>query len=364
MLNQEADTIPRNEGPAPAPTSRLGAHLHLDVCDFVAATHSLSVRTMLLGKSRLVFLESGGELKMKARLGQASCVMWVSLKGSARFQLDKEVIACGIGGGCIWPASTDIRVSASNDHAALAICIDRPVLELELSRLLGRPAHGLWFSPWLKIDTPSSIFGALLKFIGDAIDRNSGELSDSPILSAATERLLVDALLMTQPNNYSDSLRAINTAAVPRHLRAVMRAIRRDSARSWRLSDMAVEGSVSVRTVCDSFRRFCACTPKQFVQRVRLAHVREMLTTSESPSTSIAEIARECGFRHPGRFASTYQQVYGETPSETMRTTLNASRRSFAGSSDRVPRIDASIGPVRVTTNLMAAPSEATRRFK
>jgi len=317
MFTQEHD-VSWSEVGVSAPETRLGDQLHLEVCNFVAATRSLSIRTVLLSKTRILFVESGGELKLKARVGRATFVLWIALKGSARFQLEKEVIVCSSGAGCLWPASTDIRLSASPDHAAMVICIDRPQLELELSRLLGRPAHDLSFAPWVKVDGPPNIFGALLRFIAEAMDRKSVHMSESPILSMATERLLHDTLLSTQASNYSESLNAQNGTVVPRHLRTAMRAIRQDSARSWRLFDMASEANVSVRTVCDSFKRFCACTPKQFVQTVRLARVREVLTAG-AQSKSIAEIARDCGFRHPGRFAAIYQQVYGETPSETIR---------------------------------------------
>jgi AraC-like DNA-binding protein len=345
------------------PAARLSDHLHLEVCNFVAATQSLSIRTVLLAKTRILFIESGGELKLKARVGRATFILWIALKGSARFQLEKEVIMCSSGTGCVWPASTDVRLSASSDHAALVICIDRPQLELELSRLLGRPAHELEFAPWVKVDGPPNIFGALLRFIAEAIDRKSVHMSESPILATATERLLLDTLLTTQENNFSESLSALNATVVPRHLRTVMRAIRRDSARSWRLFDMAAEGNVSVRTVCDSFKRFCACTPKQFVQTVRLAHVRELLTGGPQ-SRSIADIARDCGFRHPGRFAATYQQVYGETPSETVRSTaLNAKLKVPSRTNGPIRAFDAA-NSVHLTSEIAGASTEATRRFR
>jgi AraC-like DNA-binding protein len=365
MFTQERDASLSDIGVSSEsqPAARLSDHLHLEVCNFVAATQSLSIRTVLLSKTRILFVESGGELKLKARVGRATFVVWIALKGSARFQLEKEVIVCGSGTGCVWPATTDIRLSASPDHAALVICIDRPQLELELSRLLGRPAHELAFSPWVKVDGPPNIFGALLRFIAEAIDRKSVHMSESPILAGATERLLHDTLLTTQENNYSESLSALNATVVPRHLRNVMRAIRRDSARSWRLFDMAAEGNVSVRTVCDSFKRFCACTPKQFVQTVRLARVRELLMSGPQ-SRSIAEIARDCGFRHPGRFAATYQQVYGETPSETVRSiALNAKLKAPARSGTTLRAFD-SANAVHLTTEITGAGTEAPRRFR
>lgn len=298
---------------------RLREQLHLSDCSIPGDAPQVTLRSALVGKCKFMFLACDSSLHLKARAGAADLIFWLSLEGSARFHLQHEVIMCPANTGCIWPADTDIRLVTGGKHRGLVIRIDRASLELELSRLLGRPIReAVEFVPLLNVDTPRNIVGPLLSFIRQSLDQKDSSIAESPILSMATERLFLHALLTAQTSNYSDALNGLNVVVVPRHLRAVMRAIKASPEAPWHLSDMAAEAGVSVRAICESFRRFCACTPKQYVQRVRLARVREALTAEAKPG-SIAAIAAQCGFQHPGRFAATYHKVYGETPSETIR---------------------------------------------
>lgn len=54
------------------------------------------------------------------------------------------------------------------------------------------------------------------------------------------------------------------------------------------------------------------------LRQVRLARVRQALLTDTDTAT-ITEIAMGWGFTHMGRFSLSYRQVFGESPSETLR---------------------------------------------
>lgn len=252
---------------------RLGDYLHLEECHLVDTHgHLPTMKSVLIGRIRFVCMEGQSELKLKVKIGAPSFVAWIVRKGHARFQLKQEIVMCSANTGCIWPASTDIRISASPDFSAILVRIDRSMLEHKLASLLGRPIRDpLVFSSWLKVDTPRSIFGPLLKFLVDTIDQKCSALTDSPVLSAGAEHLFLATVLTTQVSNYSDALNGLNVVVVPRHLRTVIKGIRANPSQDWRLTLMAKEAGVSVRTICESFQRFCSCTPKQFVQRVWLA---------------------------------------------------------------------------------------------
>ena len=297
---------------------RLVDQLKLQFCSVLQEPQSIMLRTIAIGRSNLVFIENSSELNMKARIGAATSVIWYALKGSARLHVGHERITCRSETGCIWPPSVDVRIETTNSHSALAVRIDHTGLEHELSRLLGRPIRApLSFNPSLAVIKHDDALGPVLHFIAGASTLTNASFVKSDILSAAIETLLLDTLLTTQPSNYSAALNALHAVAVPRHLRAAMRAVKTNPELPWRLAEMAEKGDVSVRTICESFQKFCGCTPKQFVQMVRLALVRKELSRIPR-STSIAQIARQCGFQHPGRFAATYHRVYGESPSETI----------------------------------------------
>jgi transcriptional regulator GlxA family with amidase domain len=52
--------------------------------------------------------------------------------------------------------------------------------------------------------------------------------------------------------------------------------------------------------------------------------VRAALRRVESPTATVTELARRFGFWELGRFAGIYQDVFGETPSTTLRSARGA----------------------------------------
>jgi transcriptional regulator GlxA family with amidase domain len=53
--------------------------------------------------------------------------------------------------------------------------------------------------------------------------------------------------------------------------------------------------------------------------------VRAALSRSNPARASIAAIAREHGFSEPGRFATSYRALFGETPSATRQRNKSGS---------------------------------------
>ena len=85
-------------------------------------------------------------------------------------------------------------------------------------------------------------------------------------------------------------------------------------------TELARAAHVSERTLYDGFQREFGLTPLAFVRRFRLERVRDALIASDlSQSATVAEIALRHGFGHLGRFAASYRERYGESPSETLR---------------------------------------------
>ncbi|PYE25584.1 AraC family transcriptional regulator [Paraburkholderia silvatlantica] len=84
------------------------------------------------------------------------------------------------------------------------------------------------------------------------------------------------------------------------------------------LADLAEAAGVPVRTLCDGFMRFRQTSPMQYLRQVRLERARETILAT-SAEVRIAHIALDCGFTHFGRFAQSYKERFGESPSQTGR---------------------------------------------
>ena len=94
--------------------------------------------------------------------------------------------------------------------------------------------------------------------------------------------------------------------------------MRGDLARRWTVKDLARLCEVRRRTLEKHFRRFAGCAPLKFLRTARLDQARRQLIAA-APGTNVTAVATQCGLTHLGRFAVTYRERYGESPSDTLR---------------------------------------------
>jgi AraC-like DNA-binding protein len=76
---------------------------------------------------------------------------------------------------------------------------------------------------------------------------------------------------------------------------------------------------VQERTLRVCCTEFLGMSPTRYLLLRRLNMARSALRRADPETASVAEIARSCQFREPGRFAVTYRAIFGEMPSSTLR---------------------------------------------
>jgi AraC family ethanolamine operon transcriptional activator len=86
--------------------------------------------------------------------------------------------------------------------------------------------------------------------------------------------------------------------------------------------DLCAELGVSGRTLRLAFRERFGLGPMAYYQTLRLNAARTALKAADPYSVSVARIARDLGFSHPGKFSGYYRRLFGEVPSATVLTTL------------------------------------------
>jgi AraC-like DNA-binding protein len=89
--------------------------------------------------------------------------------------------------------------------------------------------------------------------------------------------------------------------------------------------DITAEGlaklcCVSSRTLYDRFKKVKGVAPNAYVRERKLLKVRSRMLNFHSGVQNVTEVALEYGFSHLGRFSSEYKQLFGESPSETLRS--------------------------------------------
>lgn len=76
---------------------------------------------------------------------------------------------------------------------------------------------------------------------------------------------------------------------------------------------------VSPTTLENAFKKITGLTPHTFFLRRRLNRARRALLNANQLQGRVTDIALELGFTELGRFAVRYRQMFGESPSETLR---------------------------------------------
>ena len=92
-----------------------------------------------------------------------------------------------------------------------------------------------------------------------------------------------------------------------------------------RVSSLCRIVGLSERSLRDAFYSVRGMSPTQWMLNERLQSVRRALTDGDSALITVTGVAINYGFFELGRFAATYKQTFGESPSETLRGTARRS---------------------------------------
>ena len=94
------------------------------------------------------------------------------------------------------------------------------------------------------------------------------------------------------------------------------------------VADLCTELEVSRRTLQYSFQDILNLNPVSFLRALRLNGVRRALKGAEHGHAAVADIAAQWGFWHLSHFAADYRTMFGELPSETLRSTGSSANRA------------------------------------
>jgi len=142
-----------------------------------------------------------------------------------------------------------------------------------------------------------------------------------PLVVSAGAQLLAASVLAAFPNNARTDPTARDRAdAHSATLRRAVAFIEDHAHEPITVADIAAAAHVTIRTLQYAFRRHLDITPLGYVRQVRLSHAhRDLLAAGPGDETSVGAVAARWGFPHPGRFAALYRDMYGTSPSRTLR---------------------------------------------
>jgi AraC-like DNA-binding protein len=225
----------------------------------------------------------------------------------------------------------DIHLSPRTGGIADVGCFSGFILEIDHRRLnrvlrvLGKGEEVDLSRPFLLKGRNSTkdhaCNGALWSCIS-LIDQIIGEYSyatEALCLDDQIYRLLALGLLKTQgrlgaiqkrcrtrPNNWTEEIDNL------------VDYIQANSHLPLTLTDLEEASNYSARHLQNLFRDKFDCTPMQFVRRQRLQRAMERLENSGDGET-VANIARDCGYRFASSFSADFQKEFGISPSSVLR---------------------------------------------
>ncbi len=215
------------------------------------------------------------------------------------------------------PDASDMRWSA--DHTVLCVTIRRTALDRHLSRMLGRQVDGgIDFAPAMSMQGSGTSWGGVVQTLLDVAERSRAG-TQSPLLAAELENMVMTTLLLAQPHSYSDELLDEQPAASTRTVRQAIEVMHSQPAAGLTVPVIAEQVGVSERSLQSAFRSQLGTSPSAYLRDMRLERAHDALLATSPQERSVSQIGVESGFVHLGRFARTYRERFGENPSQTIR---------------------------------------------
>ncbi len=209
------------------------------------------------------------------------------------------------------------------DHCAqLILLVDRQQVENRAAALADAAARPIEFEPRIDLDTP---FGRALQsqieYLAD-IAEHGGPASGLPPVTAATLRESIIGLLLTgQRHNLSDAInRSLpRRAPLPAVFKRAWDSLEANAAEPLDLEKLARITGIGIRSLQLGFKRYFGVSISTALLDIRLEHLHARLSNAK-PGERIVDIAFDLGFAHLSRMAGVYRAKFGESPSETLRT--------------------------------------------
>jgi AraC-like DNA-binding protein len=263
----------------------------------------------------------GAEVRVNVGELESFYIVQTPLTGKAWVRYGVDRFSLLPGSGSVNSPTNSLAMHTSSDCATLIIRIERSALEAHVRDLLRQSLQEpIEFSPRMNFTHgPTCAWYESVLFAIKQLNCPEG-LLNYPLAVVNIEEMLMTALMMTQPNNYSDALAGDTQAGMPRNLKSALDLIESHPEWEHSVGSIARELNVTVRALQKIFRHHLDTSPSAYLRRVRLERAHDELHAADHGTATVAEVAQRWGFFHLGRFSSIYRTHFGEAPSDTLRS--------------------------------------------
>jgi AraC-like DNA-binding protein len=300
------------------------AFFPLDIAPCGKGPLRIRVKAEQLPLLSIGYLNMGGEAVLRAADMPVYQVAIVASGHSVTKWHDRHgATVTAAGSAAMFTPPQSIEHRWSHDCAQLGLKIPPSEMMRHLEMLMDRPVHQpVKFARQLDLTSEGSrgwlsLVGVLVREAG----RNDGLLRHR-LAVANLQHLLIEGLLLTQPHNYTDALNGDDKPASQAVVTRAIDLMRGHPETAWTTTELARATGVSARALQKAFAQADELPPMTYLRRLRLQRVRADLADASQTgsSTAVTAVANRWGFVHLGRFAQQYRHLFGEAPSETLRS--------------------------------------------
>jgi AraC family ethanolamine operon transcriptional activator len=220
----------------------------------------------------------------------------------------------------------EIDYRSAGPARLVTVSVERTRLDAHVRALLGQKLGELRLQG--RLNGLQADASALLRLCTEVAARASASphLLAEPAFARSVERRVLALLLA--------GFETACPPSAPRRGRALARKaeawLRQNLAEPTTIAALCGALHVSPRTLHEAFREHLGTTPKAYVKVLRLNAARRDLLEG-GDTKRVTDAALDWGFVHFGWFARDYRRLFGETPSQTLRSgRADAGRRAFA----------------------------------
>ena len=123
---------------------------------------------------------------------------------------------------------------------------------------------------------------------------------------------IIQLLLCNLAFQNKDSIVPERFFVAPRYVKRAVELFNDRYTENLSMPEVAKEVGTSERAFFLGFQLYYQCTPRQFLERVRMQQAKKLIANADIP---IKDVAIMVGMPHAGRFSATYRKYHGYSPS-------------------------------------------------
>ena len=305
-----------------------GKEFRFDISRREAKHLDLHINGIYLPSLYVGYIQYGSPAEVRTNPARDDYWLQLPFMEQMEFTIGGERLLCGPERGAVSSPARGLRIRTKRTGARLNISLTASALTRQLTALLGTtPAAPIEFAPCMDLTTGYGRSLAQQVRLAVAEFERAGAMRWDAMTTSLFEQFVLNRLLLSHPNNYSELLRVRDRSLSPRELRRALDYIRANLAAPITIADIAQASGIAGRTLFQHFHEFLGTSPMRYLRDARFEKVRGALQRAR-PGESVTLIATRWGFSHFGRFAVEYRNRFGESPSSTMRRRQGPADRS------------------------------------